>query len=149
MVVLKGKRQKLASRATKCIFLGYGTDGQFRYCLWEPKLQRLVRSSDAVFNEDNICRAKVQPKSGKPVSFDLTAANPEDHAKESQGNTDNMSRTTLEDYKEVTSSVANLPVTSLIPVSRGSTSTTGLDVRESYEQLPTTPQLVDQRIPAN
>ena len=93
----KGNRQKLAPRSTKCIFLGYGTDGQFGYQLWDLELQRLVRSNDLVFNEHTIFTDKIRPKSEKQVNFDLTPANPEDHANKSPGNTENMSCTTPED----------------------------------------------------
>ena len=73
---------------------------------------------------------KVRSKSGKQVSFDLTPVNPKDHADESQGNTDNMSHTTPEDYEEVMTLDANLPVTTTIPASCRPTSINGLDVTE-------------------
>ena len=59
--------------------------------------------------------------------------NPEDHADESRGSTDNMSRTTPEDYKEFMNPNANLPVTSTIPPSRGSTPKPSLDAREHID----------------
>ena len=46
-------RTKFASHAMKCIFLGYGTDGDFNYRLWDPENPKLFRSSD-VFSEDSI-----------------------------------------------------------------------------------------------
>ena len=48
------KRTKLVSHATKCIFLSYGTDGEFGYRRWDPENRKLIRSSDVVFNEDSI-----------------------------------------------------------------------------------------------
>ena len=78
----------MATRSTKCIFLGYGTDGQFGYCLWEPDHQWLLQSSDVVFNEDTISTDNVWPKSRKWVNFDVTPANPEDHADESRASTE-------------------------------------------------------------
>ena len=32
----RDKRMKLAPHAKKCIFLGYGTDGDYGYWLWDP-----------------------------------------------------------------------------------------------------------------
>ena len=49
--VPKQLRQKLDFKSRKCIFLGYGTDGQFGYRLWDPETRTIVRSSDVVFNE--------------------------------------------------------------------------------------------------
>ena len=50
--ILQEKRTKLY--AMKCIFLGYGTDGEFGYRLWEPDNRRLIRRSDIAVNEDSI-----------------------------------------------------------------------------------------------
>ena len=49
----RDKRTKLAPHATRCKFLGYGTDGDFGYKLWDPKIWKLMRSSDVVLNEDS------------------------------------------------------------------------------------------------
>ena len=65
------KRTKLSPHATKCIFLDYGTDGEFRYRLWDPENQRLIRSSDVVFNEDSILSQNQQKIVGKRVSFEI------------------------------------------------------------------------------
>ena len=49
------------------------------------------------------------------------------------GSTEDLSRTTPEDYEEVMTPDANLPVVSMIPVSYESTSTNGLDAREQND----------------
>ena len=69
--ILKGKRTKLASHATKCIFLSYGTDGDFDYRLWDPENKKLIWSNNVVFNEDSIFSKRNQQKRvGKKVSFE-------------------------------------------------------------------------------
>ena len=35
--IAREKKTKLAPHITKSIFLGYGTDGEFGYRLWDPK----------------------------------------------------------------------------------------------------------------
>ena len=69
--VPREKRTKLAPHATKCIFLGYGTDGEFGYRLWDPENRKLIRSSDVVFNEDSIVSRNQQKIVGKKVSFGI------------------------------------------------------------------------------
>ena len=60
----------MAPHATKCIFLGYGTNGEFGYMLWDLENRKLIRSSDVVFNEDSIFFKWNQQKTiGKKVSF--------------------------------------------------------------------------------
>ena len=67
----RDKRTKLAPHATKCIFLDYGTDGDFGYRLWDPENRKLIQSSDVVFNEDSIfSQSNQQKKAGKNVSFE-------------------------------------------------------------------------------
>ena len=65
------KRTKLAPHATKCIFLGYGTDGEFSYRLWDPENRKLIRSSDVLFNEDSILSRNHQKIMGQNVSFEI------------------------------------------------------------------------------
>ena len=55
----------------KCIFLGYGTDGNFGFRLWDPEHKKMIQTSDVVFNEDSILSSRSQPKIGKKVTFDL------------------------------------------------------------------------------
>ena len=66
------KRTKLSPHATKCIFLGYGTDGEFGYRLWDPENRKLIRSSDVVFNEDSILTRNQHKIVGKNVSFEIS-----------------------------------------------------------------------------
>ena len=79
-----------------------------------------------------IYRDKVQSKSGKQVSFDLTPANPEGHANECRGDMDNMSRTTPEYYTEVTTLNANLPIHTIL-ATHGLTTESVLGAREMIE----------------
>ena len=65
------KRTKLAPHAKKCIFLSYGTNGEFGYMVWDPKKRRLIRSSDVVYNEDSILSWNQQKIVGKKVSFEI------------------------------------------------------------------------------
>ena len=74
------KRTTLSPHATKCIFLGYGTDGEFRYELWDPENQRLICSSDVVFNEACISSRNQQKIVGKRVSFEIAKDNVEGSA---------------------------------------------------------------------
>ena len=48
------KRTKLSRHAMKCIFLDYGTDGEFGYRLWDPENRRLIRSNNVVFNGNSL-----------------------------------------------------------------------------------------------
>ena len=63
------KRTKLSPNATKCIFLGYETDGEFSYRLWDVENRKLIRSSDIVFNEDCILSQNPHKIVGKKDSF--------------------------------------------------------------------------------
>ena len=56
----------------KCIFLGYGANGDFGYQLWDLENRKLIWSSDVVFNEDLILSKWNYVKMvGKNVSFDI------------------------------------------------------------------------------
>ena len=41
-------------KCRKCIFLGYGIDGQFGYLLWDLHICIVVRSRDVVFDEEKM-----------------------------------------------------------------------------------------------
>ena len=70
----------------KCIFLGYETDGEFGYKLWDPENRRLIRSSDVVFNEDSILSRNQQKIVGKRVSFEIAKDNVEGSAHRTEEN---------------------------------------------------------------
>ena len=42
---------KLDSKATPCIFVGYG-DAEFGYKLWDPKKKKMIRSRDVIFHKN-------------------------------------------------------------------------------------------------
>ncbi|KAK8931081.1 hypothetical protein KSP39_PZI016518 [Platanthera zijinensis] len=48
----KDERLKLESKTRKCIFLGYGHNGELGYRFFDPVAKKLVRSRDAVFCEE-------------------------------------------------------------------------------------------------
>ena len=47
----KDERSKLDAKTKQCIFLGYGHE-EFEYRLWDPIENKIVRSKDVVFLED-------------------------------------------------------------------------------------------------
>ena len=49
--VPKEQRLKLDSKATPCIFVGYG-DVEFGYKLWDPAKKKMIRSRDVVFHKN-------------------------------------------------------------------------------------------------
>ena len=49
----KDERSKLDVKAKPCIFLGYGHE-EFGYKLWDPLSNKIVRSKDVVFLEDQL-----------------------------------------------------------------------------------------------
>ena len=62
----------MVPHATKCIFLDYGSDGEFGYRLWDLENRKLIWISDVVFNEDSILSKRNQQKIvGKKVSFEI------------------------------------------------------------------------------
>ena len=67
----RDKRTKLAPHATKCLFLGYGSDVEFGYRLWDPENRKLIRSSDIIFNEESILSRNQQKIVRKKVSFEI------------------------------------------------------------------------------
>lgn len=48
--ISKEFKQKLDTRSTLCILVGYG-DKEFEYRLWDSKKKKIIRSGDVVFHE--------------------------------------------------------------------------------------------------
>ena len=65
----KTLRKKLDYKCRKCIFLGYGIDGQFGYRLWDPDTRTVVRSSDVVFDENKMHKQSVKEVEVRKVAF--------------------------------------------------------------------------------
>ena len=61
--------RKLESRSQKCIFLGYGLDGNFGYRLWDPKNKQVVESLDVVFNESEMHKPVERPIEARRITF--------------------------------------------------------------------------------
>ena len=61
--------RKLESRSQKCIFLGYGLDGNFGYRLWDPQTWQVVRSLDVIINESEMHKAPECPIELRRVTF--------------------------------------------------------------------------------
>ena len=51
MHVPKDERSKLDVKTKQCIFIDYGQD-EFGYCFYNPVDNKLIRSRDAIFFED-------------------------------------------------------------------------------------------------
>ena len=73
--VPKEERSKLDDKTRQCIFLGYG-DAEFGYRLWDPEKQKVFRSKDVVFFEDQTLEdikkeVSVQTSAGGFVHLDL------------------------------------------------------------------------------
>ena len=68
-LITKDDRGKLGPRSMKCIFLGYGLDGEFGYQLWDPDHKQIIRSSDVVFNELAMHKTAESPIEFRRVTF--------------------------------------------------------------------------------
>ena len=68
----RAKRTKLSPHAMKCIFLSYGTDGEFGYKLWDPENRKLIRSSDiekSVNSKTNLSNTKPNRHTSKKAKL--------------------------------------------------------------------------------
>ena len=68
-LIPKDDRRKLESRSRKCVFLGYGPDGEIRYRLWDPEHRQIVQSSDVVFNKSAMHKTTKRPIEVRRVIF--------------------------------------------------------------------------------
>ena len=72
----KDERRKLESRSQKCIFLGYGCNGNFEYWTWDPKDREVLHNADIVFNDSDMHMVAECPIELRRVTF--TNATPSD-----------------------------------------------------------------------
>ena len=57
----KENRINIEAKSKKCTFIGYGVD-DFGYRLWDLKNRKIIRSRDAVFNENVMYKDQLQGK---------------------------------------------------------------------------------------
>ncbi|MCO5549365.1 hypothetical protein L7F22_002836 [Adiantum nelumboides] len=71
-------RTKLQPKSSKCIFLGYGEDGEMGYRLWYPALRKIIRSNDVIFNENCMHKQPTKVEEVRRVVFreDVTYGQP-------------------------------------------------------------------------
>ena len=62
-------KKEIGLNCKKCIFLGYGIDGQFEHHLWDPNTGIVVRSSDIVFYEHKMHKQSVKEVEVRKVVF--------------------------------------------------------------------------------
>ena len=65
----KELRSKLEPKSRKCIFIGYGQEGEFGYHLYDPQSKAIIRSSDVVFNEARMHKQPVKEVEYRKVTF--------------------------------------------------------------------------------
>ena len=70
--VPKELRQKLDPKSQKCIFIGYGTEGEMGYRLWNPESHKVIRSSHVIFNESKMHKKPIKEIEFRKVTFEDT-----------------------------------------------------------------------------
>ena len=68
-LIPKDDLRKLESRSRKCVFLGYGPDGEIGYQLWDPEHRQIIQSSDVVFNKSVMHKTTERPIEVRRVIF--------------------------------------------------------------------------------
>ena len=68
--VPKELMQKLAPKSQKCIFIGYGTEGEMGYRLWNPESHKVIRSSHVIFNESKMHKKPIKEIEFRKVTFE-------------------------------------------------------------------------------
>ena len=68
--VPKELRQKLDPKSQKCIFIGYGTEGEMGYCLRNPESHKVMRSLHVIFNESEMHKKPIKEIEFRKVTFE-------------------------------------------------------------------------------
>ena len=67
--IRKEERNKLEPKSCKCIFLGYGDEGEMGYRLWDPEKRKIVRSNDVIFRENRMHKQPEKTEEVRRVVF--------------------------------------------------------------------------------
>ena len=68
--VPKELRHKLDPKSHKCIFIGYGVDGEMGYRLWHPESHKVIRSSQVIFHESKMHKQAIPEVEYRRVRFE-------------------------------------------------------------------------------
>ena len=66
--------RKLDPKSHKCIFIGYGADGEMGYRLWHPDSRKLIRSFHVIFNESKMHKQPIKEIEYRRVRFEDVAS---------------------------------------------------------------------------
>ena len=68
--IRKDSCSKLDPKSYRCIFLGYGDNGEMGYRLWDPESHKIVRSNDVIFREDRMQKQPINTIGVRRVIFE-------------------------------------------------------------------------------